>query len=211
MSRIRTKAIGFTLVEMLLVVVVIGIMAVMAVIVIGGNEGRNLTNEARRLHLLLTMAADEAIFLGEEFGFFYDEETNKYHLRYADRESREWLNFNSGDPKFSGSSYEAFDDYQLPPYIAVQIETDDEFIGLKEIADAIDAELKADQEEDYEYTIEEEDQAAVPAVELNSSGEVTPFKITLTLTPRELGGLTYILESDGISLINMDMQNRDDT
>lgn len=66
----RHRAGGFTLIEILVVVVIVGIMATLAVLSVGGRsiEGR-LADEARRLHELLLLAADEAVLQGMELGF----------------------------------------------------------------------------------------------------------------------------------------------
>ena len=61
---------GFTLIEVLVVVVIVGIMATLAVLSVGSRsiEGR-LADEARRLHELMLLAGDEAVLQGMELGF----------------------------------------------------------------------------------------------------------------------------------------------
>jgi general secretion pathway protein H len=61
---------GFTLLEVLVVVVIIGVMATLAVLSIGTRSVEDrLALEARRLQELLTLAADEAVLQGVELGF----------------------------------------------------------------------------------------------------------------------------------------------
>ena len=61
---------GFTLVEILVVIVIIGVIISFAVLSIGGRAlDERLDNEARRLQELITLAADEAVLQGVEIGF----------------------------------------------------------------------------------------------------------------------------------------------
>jgi general secretion pathway protein H len=66
----RHRAGGFTLLEILVVVLIIGIMATLALLAIGNRSlDDRLHAEARRLHELMRLAADEAVLQGVELGF----------------------------------------------------------------------------------------------------------------------------------------------
>ncbi len=66
----RHRAGGFTLLEILVVVVIIGVMATFALLSIGRRSvDDRLAIEARRLQELFALAADEAVLQGVELGF----------------------------------------------------------------------------------------------------------------------------------------------
>jgi len=66
---------GFTLLEILVVVAIIGVVASFAVLSIGSRAlDDRLATEARRLEELLTLAADEAVLQGAELGFIQTAE-----------------------------------------------------------------------------------------------------------------------------------------
>lgn len=62
-------AAGFTLIEILVVLVIIGIIVTLAAVRFGGNDVDTLQREAERLSLLLETARDEAIASGASLGF----------------------------------------------------------------------------------------------------------------------------------------------
>ena len=59
---------GFTLIEIMLVVVIIGIMAGLASLTVGGNQNRRFDQDVQRLQQLLSMLQDEAAFRQQAFG-----------------------------------------------------------------------------------------------------------------------------------------------
>lgn len=66
----RSRARGFTLLEILVVLVIVGVIASFAIVSIGSRAlDDRLDTEARRLHELLALAADEAVLQGTELGF----------------------------------------------------------------------------------------------------------------------------------------------
>lgn len=70
---------GFTLIEILIVVVIIGSLASLAVLNIGGSDQtRQLETEARRLHTVLRMVAEDAIFQAEEYGLQVQGEAYRF-------------------------------------------------------------------------------------------------------------------------------------
>lgn len=64
---------GFTLLEIIVVILIIGIMATFATLTIGGRSSEDrLQAEAQRLEKLMSLAADEALFRGEQLGLLVE-------------------------------------------------------------------------------------------------------------------------------------------
>ncbi|WP_269530755.1 type II secretion system minor pseudopilin GspH [Chitinimonas sp. BJYL2] len=69
---------GFTLIEILVVMVIVGIIVTLAAVRFGGSDQDALIREAERLSLLLEAARDEAIATGTTLGF--DAEDQQYRF-----------------------------------------------------------------------------------------------------------------------------------
>lgn len=59
---------GFTLLEILVVLVIIGVMVGLVSLSIGRPQGDELRTEAQRLQALLHLAAEESLMQGQEYG-----------------------------------------------------------------------------------------------------------------------------------------------
>lgn len=85
MNRVR----GFTLIEIMVVMVVVGLLAVIAVVNLGGGaKQRELENAARELFLLMQTASEQAVLNNRELGVVLDDDTYRF-LAYNDIK-REW-------------------------------------------------------------------------------------------------------------------------
>lgn len=60
---------GFSLIELLVVLVIIGVVTGMAVLAIGGSGERTVENAARRAAALITLACERAALTGRDIGF----------------------------------------------------------------------------------------------------------------------------------------------
>jgi general secretion pathway protein H len=94
--RVRHRASGFTLLEVLVVVVIIGIIASMAAVstrVLGGDH--EMDQEAKRLAAVLGQAREEAMLQGRDVGLRID--SRGYDFLLYDGRNERW-DLTAGDP-----------------------------------------------------------------------------------------------------------------
>lgn len=144
------RSAGFTLLELMVVLVLIGIIFSFAMLSLGGDDlGEMMEQETRRLVTLLELASDEAVLRGEELAVHFSAEGYEFLIL----QDAAWQP--SGDDGLLKA-------YQLPPGIEIRLEVDGDPPGL------------TGQDDD-----EDEDEALTPQVFILSSGEMTPFTAIL--------------------------------
>jgi general secretion pathway protein H len=79
---------GFTLLEILVVVALMGLLAGVVSLSLSGGQSRQVREEADRLRQVLTMAGDEAVFQGVELGAMFTPRSYGF-VRY-DNSSHDW-------------------------------------------------------------------------------------------------------------------------
>ncbi|MDM3872567.1 type II secretion system minor pseudopilin GspH [Porticoccus sp. W117] len=79
---------GFTLVEMLVVVVVIAVLVSVTTLSLGVVEQREFRSEADRLQLALQQAADSALFQQQTHGLHIDTKAGNYWI--SDHKKGQW-------------------------------------------------------------------------------------------------------------------------
>lgn len=99
---------GFTILELLVVVLIIGIVVSLATLSVGGNESRALRDEAQRLSALLELAAQESILNAWELALEVDGEAYRFLIYSAEEEK--WLPLDE----------EVFRQRELPPGMALK-------------------------------------------------------------------------------------------
>jgi general secretion pathway protein H len=169
----RGRARGFTLLEILVVLVIIAAMAGLLVIGFKDSAEQRLRREANNLAALLNAAADEAVLHGFELGLAID--SSGYRFVYFDGKKKQWL---------------AVPDKMLAQH---------DFTDQISVAVVLDGAHISEQEQQRVQLLSarSEDTKLRPLLLLLSSGEVTPF--TLTLGYGE--DLKIVLSGDGLNPI----------
>jgi general secretion pathway protein H len=156
-SPLRRSA-GFTLLELMVVLVIIGIIFTFAVLSLGGDDlGELMEQESERMVTLLELASDEAILRGEELAVLFSEDGYEFLVLNEDR----WQK--TAEDRLLKA-------YTLPADIELRLEIEGEPPILT--ASAAEAGQGVDEEED-------EDERLQPQVFILSSGEMTPFTVIL--------------------------------
>lgn len=142
---------GFTLMELLVVIVVISIAFTMLItmVVPGGGPAEAIRKEALRLQQLLTAAHEQAVFRAEEYGVFFDDES--YRFMQLDMQTYIWSDIEKD---------KLFRKRELPEDMQLDL-------SIEEI-DIIFT------QEETESSLDTEEDKVKPQVFLLSSGETTP-------------------------------------
>lgn len=204
------KQFGFTLVEILLVVVIIGVMAGLASLAIGSNGARQLQQEAMRLQQRLLLAQDEAAYSQTHLGVIFTD-TGYQLLRYAAQDDV-WEALQSGNPTNSGNPTHSGNKNNTESHVqnsllreggqyeyAIPVSLSLELAGAPlQLARQKPASVYAlsgtlgDWDRNHSNNLQ-------PELLLLANGETSPFTLTLQLQndPRS----TQVLHSDGFSPI----------
>ena len=151
--RIRGLPSGFSLIELLVVVSVIGIIVSIALLSLGVlGDDRQLRIEARRIGSLLEVAQDEAVMQGRDFGL--EVMLNSYRFVEYDPFQLRWAELLTDD---------IFRFRQLPDDIEFDLLLEDKAVLL----------------ENDPQEIQDPDATFAPHILIFSSGDSTPFELRI--------------------------------
>jgi len=98
----RASANGFTLIEILVVLIVVGLLAALAVMNLGGgSQQRELENHVRETFLLMQTASEQAVLNNIELGLLLEQDS--YRFVILDERANEWTD--PADRMFRERSY----------------------------------------------------------------------------------------------------------
>lgn len=159
-----STASGFTLLELLVVLVIIGIVSSFAVLSTGlATHDKPLDKEAQRLLALMQMASEESVLKTEELGLTVSKDG--YHfLRY---EQNAWQPLED----------DLFRERNLPDDLALDLVLEGRPIVLE---DPTQSDSKTKSSSDMK---DDKDKVKAPQILFLSSGEVSPFALTVNEHP----------------------------
>jgi general secretion pathway protein H len=185
---------GFSLLELLVVVVIIGILATMMTLSLGVTGGdRDLEQDVKRLRALIALASEDALLQGRELGITFIEDG--YEFALLDPDENRWVRLQA-DPVLKSRSFD--DGIELAIEIEgreVRLQTreefNDQFANVE--AQAGDSEDQDDDDSPFRGRNNE----FLPQIFIFSSGEISPpFEARMR---REFQDLVLVLaaEPDG--------------
>jgi general secretion pathway protein H len=184
---------GFTLLELLVVMFIIGIIAAMATLSLGtATSQKGAEKELDRIEDLLKLASDESVLQGREFGLtFYETE---YVFSSFDPGADRWVPIGS-------SESEVFGPRRFPPETVVELEIEDRLVRIEREPPAVPEEKKKRAEPQAEAPKIGERERTLPQVFILSSGDITSFDLHLKPAIGEPGVSLSVAENGEVKRI----------
>ncbi|SFD21324.1 type II secretion system protein H (GspH) [Pseudoalteromonas denitrificans DSM 6059] len=179
-SQLRTKKNkGFSLIEIMVVIVIIAFATNMVVYNLGGGEEELLEKQVVKMHTVINLAADYAVLNQLELGF---------HL---DKDIFEFLAFD-GEKWIPLTGNKAFKSVKFPEFLDVELQLDDLPWAQENLLEQVDWRQLMDSDNDENFL--ELDKLKTPQVILLSSGEVSPFSLSFSL--KQQRDPTFFIEGE---------------
>lgn len=160
---------GFTLIEVLAVVFLIGVAMAAITVSVGGGQSRELKSHARYLYNAMHMALEEAVITQSQVGVRFDVEGMADELQYRYR----FLVLQPQQQRWLVLPADIIKSRALPQGVELQVRVDGQLIiiGAEQKKGLFSREAKT--------ADEKEGQAPVPDIYFLSSGEMPDFDVTL--------------------------------
>ena len=159
---------GFTLIEIMVVLVIVGIIVSLAALSLNSNPATMLDREGRRLQAVLNQASEEAELQGIELALALsrdpDTHQSQYQLLILDKQDQQWTLPEEDDPNAKLWAVHTLDsNVILDLSIEGQQLTRQQMAQISRVQSlAVEADLR-------------------PSIMMLSSGEITPFTLRLSL------------------------------
>jgi len=179
---------GFTLLEVMLVLVLMGMISVGVVMTLPSSVGLDKDSQwhAQRFRSLLQLAQDHALISNNELGIEFGEQ--EYRFAFYDLKSKKW------------KKWKPLSNARMNDYVKIPQSISSEYSLVGSVWDEIEQE-DDDPFSEKEYLVEIEGQEAEvdinPQVFIMSSGEVTPFSYQFYSTENQKNRVTVTVSMSG--------------
>jgi len=184
-GRLRAKSRGFSLIEILVVLVIIAFATKMVVYSLEGGAEDELDTQALRLHTTINMASEFAILNQVELGFHIDN--NVFEFLVFDGEK--WVSF---------AREALFEPVEFDPRFKLALNLDDLAWAQDNLLEQANWRELMSGDED---SLLELKKFKIPQVLILSSGEVSAFQLTLEL--KEQSEPVYFIEGEFTAPVNL--------
>lgn len=168
LSALQAKHRGFTLIEVMVVIVLIGIMATMVQFSFGGKRPEDvLKQESARFSAIFEVAAEYGMLNNIELGLIVKKDSYQF-LGY---DGTQWAEIPEQNWKST---------VDMPEQVKLSIELDDLPIEEPMLFDA-DTFKEKDEEDFTLLSKEEQEKKIIPQVYILSGGDISPFSVTFRL------------------------------
>lgn len=160
---------GFTLIELMLVVLLIGLASSIVLATIDDSKQKKAVKRAaHKIAALSSIALDQAVLKGRDYGMVLTD--NKYH--FVELFEQRWR---------------AVEDIVLKEQTLDGISMTAEIEGFQWLPDQTDYSSTAlFTEREVDLELDEQEKPNIPQLLILSSGEMTPFKLTLSLDDEKI-------------------------
>ncbi len=193
----RQRSYGFTLIEIMLVLVIMGLVAGYVVVNAFGNDPQDkLKSEAQRFHAVATLASDFAVLNQMEFGLVIDDKRNSYKFVFLD-DNDEWVDVPEN---------QAFVERELPEEMVMTLVLDGfEWASEESLFSSgslFDEQLSV-ANDSVQIGNEEDMPPPPPQVMFLSSGDLTEFTLQFAFFDPVISDAQFTVSSKGyLPLIN---------
>ena len=193
----RTAASGFSLLEILVVLFIIGIVVSVTGLGLGRSARANAMEEAQLLYRVARLAHEEAVLFRKQLGIEFKSEDREdslpqYSYRWLqyNRDSETWRPFSDNRSGFAAR--------KMQPGLVLELEAEEDAVRLEQKEEDLWQEQDADAEEESRW----------PQLMFLSSGEITPFTITLSVAD-EFDSLEPVVRLKGNLYAEMEIERSD--
>lgn len=187
---------GFSLLELLVVVVIVGLAVAIVGLSLGNNKPQELRNDARDFANYTAQVEDEAVLSREPWGVQIYRETNA-------SENTEHIAYRFLRLTDQGWQPDAPRDIPHTVHFADSVTAKLEIDGTEQIIEP----LAPARENNDEHRRDDKSNALAPTIWLAPGGEVTPFKLELHFAGEERGP---IVQSDALGRIELEIKQDDE-